>query len=111
MIIIAAAPMIPIVMTMPKKEARRRAASQPCGNAGAVVSWLELEMETVMSTSTNNTPKSQAGHVGRSVYDGKRPLKPAQLARAKKTIAAGNALGAWLIANEGALPDGFELDV
>jgi hypothetical protein len=39
-----------------------------------------------MPTSTNDTPKKSARHIGRSVYDGKRPLTPAQLTRAKKTI-------------------------
>lgn len=39
-----------------------------------------------MSTSTKNNPKKPARHVGNSVYDGKRPLTPPQLARAKKTI-------------------------
>lgn len=39
MIIDGAAPMpIPIVMAMPKRETRRRAAPQPRGNAGGVVS-------------------------------------------------------------------------
>lgn len=64
-----------------------------------------------MSTSTNDTPKKPARHIGRSVYDGKRPLTPAQLVRAKKTIAVGNAFGAWLIANEDALPEDFEMDI
>lgn len=64
-----------------------------------------------MSTSIKNNPKKPARHVGNSVYDGKRPPKPAQLARAKKTIAVGNAFGAWLIANEGRLPDDLQLDV
>jgi hypothetical protein len=43
-----------------------------------------------MPTSTSNAPKKPARHIGRSVYDGKRPLTPAQLVRTKKTIQQAN---------------------
>ncbi len=73
-------------------------------------------------------PKAGSGYVGRSVYDGTRPLTPRQLEDARETVRRSEAaeaarkqaesgaqpsqpFGAWLTSGEHKLPDDFDLDV